>query len=189
MTCVVTYSAVPGRCPMKIGRVKCKAPVRVPAGCRQVSLRAPSDEQVHPWLPDGALLGPGRGPQGRPGRVLWRCNELCVLWHPHLLYLKLRCTFWDATVRGPHGQYPFQMAPGRQTPGGVHITGALEGPVRSAVRYTYGTLEHRKAPVNIFHENLPPKIVRGTSGHRPEPTRNRKVSYGPLRAFYGLTVR
>ena len=44
---------------MKIGRVKCKAPVRMPAG----KLRAPSDEQVHPWLPEGALPGPGRGPQ------------------------------------------------------------------------------------------------------------------------------
>ena len=48
---------------------------RVPAECRPVTLRAPSDEQVYLWLPEGALPGPGRGPQGaRPGSV--RCTEL-----------------------------------------------------------------------------------------------------------------
>ena len=29
------------------------------------------------------------------------------LWYPHLLYLKVRCTFRDAAVRDPHGQYSF----------------------------------------------------------------------------------
>ena len=51
---------------MKIGRVKCKAPIRLPAECRPLSLWAPSDEQVQTWLPEGALPGPGRGPQGAP---------------------------------------------------------------------------------------------------------------------------
>ena len=48
---------------------------RVPAECRPVTLRDPSDEQVYRWLPGGALSGAGRGPQGaRPGAV--RCTEL-----------------------------------------------------------------------------------------------------------------
>ena len=49
--CVVTFSAAPGRFQVKIGRVKMQSALkgagRVPAECQKVSLRAPSDEQVH----------------------------------------------------------------------------------------------------------------------------------------------
>ena len=34
-------------------------------------------------------------------------HYVCVLWYPHLLYLRLRCTFQDAAVRDLHGQYLF----------------------------------------------------------------------------------
>ena len=115
----------------KIGRVKCKAPVRVPAGELTGSVR---------WA--SSSMAPGRCTAGaRSGAV--RCTELCVLWHPLLLYLKLRCTFWDAVVRGPHGQYSFQMALGRQTPRCCAYHSGLSRGREGAVGYTHAYAARR----------------------------------------------
>ena len=54
----------PGGARRKLGEMQGarKGAGRVTAECRPVTLRAPSDEQVHRWLPEGALPGPGRVP-------------------------------------------------------------------------------------------------------------------------------
>ena len=51
----------PGGARWKLVEWKCKAPVRVPAECRVVSLRAPSNEQVHP-IASGARPGSSSRP-------------------------------------------------------------------------------------------------------------------------------
>ena len=135
----------------------------------------------------GAPMATGRCLAGaRPGAV--RCTELCVLWHPYLLYLKLRCTFWDAAVWVPHGQYSFQMATGRQTPIVVHISWALEGPWGSRrvhVRNPWAPQGARKD----FSWELTPKHREGPSAPSGAHTGPVRCPTGPLRAFYGLTVR
>ena len=60
--------------------------------------------------------------------------------------------------------------------------GLLRGPWggrEGAIGYTYGTLEHHKAPVMIFHENWPPNI-QAPSGARTGPV---KMPYGPFTNF------
>ena len=108
--CVVTYSAAPGMCPVKIGRMNMQGDRsgagRVPFECRPLSVRASFDEQVH-TMATGDRPGSSRRPYGAPRAAVLRI-ELCVLSHCALRINRKKI------MRAPSGHRP---EPARDTLG------------------------------------------------------------------------
>ena len=103
-------------------------------------------------------------------------HTVCVLWHPDLLFLKLRFTFWDAAVRGPHGQYSFQMPPPPPPDGRRPVLCISPGLLRGAWWSHVVHVRHPWAPQGA-------KSWGARLGSVRSPHGTRKVPCGPFKGF------